>query len=220
MAVRVRRNAKVLVFTVAVIFFLYGLHMYLRKLDTIGQQEADKKIPTSEYATRLHPKHTYSNTTKEVSVSSVLKAAANYRRRDPTRKVYRGDEKIQSGKANAVIFVLVKESDFDPFKQVVDSFEQRFNRKFNYPYAIFSEEEFSEDFKSKVRALTSAEVEFGVVPREHWDIPDFIDQDRMQKAMQKLEAQNVIYGGSINYRRMCRCVYIEIDQRSQRTGFS
>jgi alpha 1,2-mannosyltransferase len=66
--------------------------------------------------------------------------------------------------------------------------EDRFNKKFNYPYVFLNEEAFSEEFKrrdqlakitlpplissrSRVTALTDSPVQFGLIPKEHWFQP-------------------------------------------------
>jgi alpha 1,2-mannosyltransferase len=52
--------------------------------------------------------------------------------------------------------------------------------------------------------MASGKIEFGKVPEEMWSIPDFIDVDLMKRNMQKLEEENVVYGGVLSYRHMCR----------------
>jgi hypothetical protein len=42
------------------------------------------------------------------------------------------------------------------------------------------------------------------VPVEHWSIPAWIDEERAKKAREDMEERNIIYGGSLPYRHMCR----------------
>ena len=42
------------------------------------------------------------------------------------------------------------------------------------------------------------------MPKEHWSIPSWIDEERAQKARDDMAARNIIYGGSLPYRHMCR----------------
>ncbi|PPQ69123.1 hypothetical protein CVT26_003571, partial [Gymnopilus dilepis] len=52
--------------------------------------------------------------------------------------------------------------------------------------------------------LTPAKVEFGLIPKEHWYQPDWIDEERAKKSREKMVEDNIIYGGSVSYRNMCR----------------
>ena len=52
--------------------------------------------------------------------------------------------------------------------------------------------------------MTDAPVEYGLVPREHWFQPDWIDEERAAAGRRKLEDEQVIYGDSVSYRNMCR----------------
>ena len=52
--------------------------------------------------------------------------------------------------------------------------------------------------------MINGEVTFGLVPHEHWFQPDWIDEDRARAGREKMVADNIIYGGSVSYRNMCR----------------
>ncbi|KAJ3091380.1 hypothetical protein HK102_000741 [Quaeritorhiza haematococci] len=64
--------------------------------------------------------------------------------------------------------------------------------------------EFTEEFKSRISEATNATVEFGVIPREHWSYPTFIDQQRAQREMRRLGQNGVPYGDMMSYHHMCR----------------
>jgi alpha 1,2-mannosyltransferase len=49
-----------------------------------------------------------------------------------------------------------------------------------------------------VSVLTDSQVEFGLIPREHWFQPDWIDEERATAERNKMAADNVIYGGMSN----------------------
>ena len=74
---------------------------------------------------------------------------------------------------------------------------------------------------SRVQTLTDAKIEFGLIPKEHWFQPDWIDEERATAARKDMVDHNVIYGGrsipasdtlphidietgSVPYRNMCR----------------
>ncbi|KAF7341241.1 Glycosyltransferase family 15 protein [Mycena venus] len=107
-------------------------------------------------------------------------------------------------RANATFVMLARNSDLEGALLSVRALEDRFNRRFGYPYVFLNEEEFSEDFKRRIRNLTPSRVEFGVIPKEHWYQPDWIDKDKARKEMDKMRMQNVKYGGDLPYHNMCR----------------
>lgn len=58
-------------------------------------------------------------------------------------------------------------------------------------------------------------MEFGLIPKEHWFQPDWIDEKKAQAGREKMVEKNIIYGGSVSYRNMCRfnsgvCVIISL----------
>jgi len=52
--------------------------------------------------------------------------------------------------------------------------------------------------------LTPAQVEFGLIPHDHWFQPDWIDEDKATKSRNAMAEKGIIYGGSLSYRNMCR----------------
>lgn len=52
-----------------------------------------------------------------------------------------------------------------------------------------------EHYCSRISVLTPSLVEFGVIPKEHWYQPDWIDEDRAKKSRDKMVEENIIYGG-------------------------
>jgi alpha 1,2-mannosyltransferase len=44
----------------------------------------------------------------------------------------------------------------------------------------------------------------GLVPKEHWSIPSWIDEKKAEEARKTMEEKKIIYGGSLPYRHMCR----------------
>lgn len=107
-------------------------------------------------------------------------------------------------RANATLVMLARNSDLNGVISSVEQLEARFNRKFNYPWVFLNDVPFTTDFKRRVSVLTDADVSFGVIPRENWVQPDWIDEGQAQEGRNKLVRQGVIYGGSVSYRNMCR----------------
>ncbi|KAJ3181953.1 alpha 1,2-mannosyltransferase 2.4.1 [Gaertneriomyces sp. JEL0708] len=109
------------------------------------------------------------------------------------------------GRVKGVLLMLARNSDLNGAKDSVQDLQKRFNNKYNYPYVYLNDQPFDENFKSQMRALTpNSKVEFGLVPREHWSYPEWINQTYAAETRKKMEEDKVIYGGSESYRHMCR----------------
>lgn len=107
-------------------------------------------------------------------------------------------------KANATLLMLARNSDIDNAIRSVRRLEDRFNRKYKYPWTFLNEVPFSDDFKKRISVLTDAPIEWGLIPKDHWYQPDWIDESKAAAERKKMEDENVIYGGSVSYRNMCR----------------
>jgi alpha 1,2-mannosyltransferase len=54
---------------------------------------------------------------------------------------------------------------------------------------------------TKLIGNATAGVSFGLVPKEHWFQPEWIDEDKARTGRNKMVAQDIIYAGSV------LCVY-------------
>lgn len=52
--------------------------------------------------------------------------------------------------------------------------------------------------------IISSEVTFAQIPSHYWYQPDWIDEDKARAGREKMVEDNIIYGGSVSYRNMCR----------------
>ncbi|KAI0354535.1 glycosyltransferase family 15 protein [Trametes cingulata] len=107
-------------------------------------------------------------------------------------------------RANATILMLARNSDVNDAVKSVRRLEDRFNRKFGYPWVFLNEEPFSEEFKTRISNVIAGPVTFGQIPREHWFQPGWVDEERARAGREKMVQDNIIYGGSVSYRNMCR----------------
>lgn len=100
---------------------------------------------------------------------------------------------------------------------------QTWNGKFNYPYIFFNDVEFTQEFKQKTQAATKAKCQYGthppfypspedlwltfvteLVPKEHWEVPDWINMELFYESAKVLEEQDIQYSSKISYHQMCR----------------
>lgn len=113
---------------------------------------------------------------------------------------------IQSlnSRENATFVALCRNEDIGAMVTTIISYEDRFNKNYQYDWVFLNNEEFNEEFKTVVTRLVSGKARFGVIPDEHWSYPSWIDQKKAAEERQKLEDAGIIYGGSESYRHMCR----------------
>ncbi|KAI8991867.1 glycolipid 2-alpha-mannosyltransferase-domain-containing protein [Mycotypha africana] len=110
----------------------------------------------------------------------------------------------QIGRENAVIVILVRNREIQQMRRTLRQFEDRFNRKYKYPYVFLNDEPFSNEFKFAITSMTEADVKFGLVPSEMWSIPKHVNGTVMQQQLDDYAARHILYGGSLSYRHMCR----------------
>ncbi|KAG1472263.1 hypothetical protein G6F56_001641 [Rhizopus delemar] len=107
-------------------------------------------------------------------------------------------------RVKAAFVVLARNSELYALRSSMRYLEDRFNHKYNYPWIFLNEQPFTEEFKNLTSMMTNAEVHYGLVPKEHWSYPDWIDQEHAAECRKDLEDRGIIYGGSESYRHMCR----------------
>ena len=105
-------------------------------------------------------------------------------------------------KMNATMVSLVRNRELNDMLTSIKEFEDSFNSKYHYDWVFLNDEEFTPRFIKAVTEAVSGNVKFGLVPKEHWSYPDFIDQEKA--AQTRVDMANVIYGSSESYRFMCR----------------
>ncbi len=52
--------------------------------------------------------------------------------------------------------------------------------------------------------MASGKTEYGLIPSKEWNKPDFINTTLMYQNFKKMVKDDVIYGGSLSYRNMCK----------------
>ncbi|KAG8991585.1 alpha 1,2-mannosyltransferase 2.4.1 [Tulasnella sp. JGI-2019a] len=107
-------------------------------------------------------------------------------------------------KANAAFVILARNGDLEGVLFSIKQNEDRFNKRYGYPYVFLNEEPFSEDFKKFTTEVVSTKTYYGLIPHDHWYQPAHIDETKAAAARKMMEQKQVIYGGSLPYRNMCR----------------
>lgn len=115
------------------------------------------------------------------------------------------EEQAVAGKRVKATFVtLARNSELYDLIKSVRRVEDRFNRKFNYDWVFLNDEPFTDEFKNLTTAIVSGKTKYGLIPKEHWSYPDWIDLDKAALSRQTMKAAKIIYGDSESYRHMCR----------------
>jgi mannosyltransferase len=110
----------------------------------------------------------------------------------------------QSERINATLLALVRNSELNDMISSMEDLERTWNHKFNYPWTFFNDEPFTDEFKEKTQAVTKAECRYELIPREHWDVPSWINDDIFTESAKILHEEGVQYANLMSYHQMCR----------------
>ncbi|KAJ2016119.1 alpha 1,2-mannosyltransferase 2.4.1, partial [Coemansia sp. S610] len=103
----------------------------------------------------------------------------------------------------AAIVALVRNSEIDGIRSTIRQVDDRFNREFGYPYILLNDEDFTDEFKTRVQAVTKATIQFGKLPASHWGLSPYVAEDKVKVALAHNNGR-YLHGGSYSYRLMCR----------------
>ena len=104
---------------------------------------------------------------------------------------------------NATFVTLARNSDAYGLAKSIRSVEDRFNRHHHYDWVFLNDVPFEEEFINVTSSVASGKTFYGLVPKEHWSYPSWINQTRAAE-VRKEAADVYMYGDSESYRHMCR----------------
>ncbi|KZV61063.1 glycosyltransferase family 15 protein [Peniophora sp. CONT] len=107
-------------------------------------------------------------------------------------------------RANATLMMWAQNIDLTGVLYAVSDVEMRFNRRHGYPWVILGDQKFDANFKWRVQALVSGEVQFGFVKRKDMGQPPWIDNERASEARKKMAKQRIPNGESLAKRNLYR----------------
>jgi alpha 1,2-mannosyltransferase len=113
------------------------------------------------------------------------------------------NSKTNLSKINACIFILVKNNGLKDLINTMEQFDKQFNHRYNYPYVLINDQEFTHEFKNTVRKHTKSLVEFGKIPTDQWKIPEWINNTELEIKL-NTTLKSLRYGTQITYHHMCR----------------
>lgn len=177
----------------------------LRKLlNTMPKSELDKEEGEFQDAlAELKKEQTEQTPSNGAASTSSIRPGVHF---EPGFKGYQAGFELAENyqRQNATILTLCRNSDLQDTIETVRKLEDRFNHNYHYDWVFLNNDPFTEEFEQRVGALVSGTAKFGVIPKEHWGYPSFIDQEFAAKERERMYKDGVIYGESEPYRHMCR----------------
>ncbi|KAJ9104391.1 hypothetical protein QFC20_004527 [Naganishia adeliensis] len=125
----------------------------------------------------------------------------------PPSSVPRNHTDPNRRKANAAFVVLARNSDLWSFMDSMKQMEDRFNWWAGYDYVFLNDEPFDDAFKEHTQRLTNAKCHYGVIENDHWNQPDWIDEDKATAAREEMIRKKVIYGHRPSVKFFCDLAY-------------
>ncbi|KAL2001495.1 hypothetical protein VTN02DRAFT_1677 [Thermoascus thermophilus] len=129
---------------------------------------------------------------------------------EPEGKLWRAEENDyapdskNSARINATLLSLVRNEELDDLIPTMRDLERTWNHKFNYPWTFFNDKPFTEEFKKRTQAETKAKCYYEQVPKEHWDMPDWINKELFEESARILKENGIQYSDKLSYHQMCR----------------
>lgn len=104
----------------------------------------------------------------------------------PEDKTKVEDDIKKSPRANAAFITLARNNDVWEIAKSIKQVEDRFNRKFHYDWVFLNDLPFDDHFKRVIKALVSGNAKFGLIPKEHWSFPEWIDQEKAAQVRKQM----------------------------------
>jgi len=88
---------------------------------------------------------------------------------------------------------LVRNSELSGIQQSIRQLEYHFNSNVShqYPWVFFNDVPFTQEFIDGTLSLTSGGAYYEVIPKEHWGLPMWVDQDRFMNSLKYLGSVGV-----------------------------
>ncbi|KAI7877573.1 glycosyl transferase [Lichtheimia hyalospora FSU 10163] len=146
------------------------------------------------------PSASFTTTTTQVqSTKNTHESAKTSVHTTPTTTITHPDEPVR-----ACFVILVRNRELDGIVSTIRQVEDRFNKKFNYPYVFLNDDDFTEEFKQRTSELTRAETRYGKVDEQMWGYPNYINQTLAAENREEMARLGIPYADSESYRHMCR----------------
>lgn len=102
------------------------------------------------------------------------------------RKYLTEKPKNENKKINACIMTFIDSEKTDEWLKTMIELEDKFNKRFNYSYLIFTQVDLPLQKKTTISILTEGNVEYAVIPDEFWRFPKHIDVKKVKKIFKNM----------------------------------
>lgn len=96
---------------------------------------------------------------------------------------------IPGEKVKAAFVTLARNSDVWEILGSIKQIEDRFNRNYAYDWVFLNDEEFSEEFKRETTRLVSGTTHYGLIPKEQWSFPEWIDTQKAAETRERMRQE-------------------------------
>ena len=188
---------------VSAVFSLLAL-LYLSQIgfSVIKETYAQSRWQKELYARSQKVLHDYDGVRRFNQSFGELKPASNSYLNDLA--IPEDRDSIIYERENATILMLCRNWEIEGVLQSMRSLEDRFNRRYKYDWTFLNDVPFDDYFIEATTAMASGKTQYGLIPPEDWNRPEWIDEELFEERLQMLKDRKVIYGDSKSYRNMCR----------------
>lgn len=111
-----------------------------------------------------------------------------------------------SRRVRAALISLVRNEELNVLISTMNQVQDKFNKKFSYPWIFFNDVPFSDEFKEVTTEIAKpAKVIYVQIDGKDWNEPSWINMKKAEDLMEIMEHEdNVQYASKMSYHRMCR----------------
>lgn len=175
-------------------------------MDAAGLQDQQERIKAEEVASNSNVQTPLTNENLDEAAQALQNADSAAGIADMSQNVMdfiKPSFENHGKRPKACFATLVRNSELNDLVNSIRKVQQRFNARYKYDWIFLNDDEFTEHFKKTVKEeIPGSVVKFGLIPKEMWSYPDYIDQSKA--ADTRVKMSDIIYGDSESYRHMCR----------------
>ncbi|OKL61867.1 hypothetical protein UA08_02506 [Talaromyces atroroseus] len=110
----------------------------------------------------------------------------------------------RTARKDATLIMLARNEELEGVLSSMRQLESSWNNKYHYPWIFFNNEPFTDEFKARTQEETNSECRYELIPKEHWDVPEWIDSELLETSMRRMKSQRIKYSARLGYHQMCR----------------
>ena len=105
---------------------------------------------------------------------------------------------------NATFLMLAQNKNLEGAIKTLTSLEKQFNHWAHYPIVFLNDKPWNQSFIDGVKNVVSGDTHFGVVGKDMWGFPDWIDKKKAGFAMDMQASEGQYLADVASYHHMCR----------------